>query len=156
MCLFLCVTSNNMGPFLFVVLFILAALAVWSIREPPAFTKVKAMYAELRNHIAHDAAVPAKFKVLSRQVLLIGYIKKKKELGYNTNKGYEICLCLDGTPNQIFHVLLHELAHSTVKEYDHNQEFWSNFKELRDLAAGWGIYQPIPDSQNFCGKTIKD
>jgi hypothetical protein len=101
-------------------------------------------------------AVPAKFKILSRPVLLVGYLKKKKELGYNTNKGYEICLCLDGTPNQIFHVLLHELAHSTVKDYDHNEEFWNNFKELRNLAAGWGIYEPITEPQKFCGKSIKD
>jgi hypothetical protein len=89
-------------------------------------------------------------------VLIIGYLKKNKELGYNTNKGYEIGLCLDGTSNQVFHVLLHELAHSTVKEYDHNKEFWQNFKELREIAASHGLYQAITGSQPFCGKFIKD
>jgi hypothetical protein len=145
-----------MGPYTFVVLFVVAILAVWSVREPPQFTKVKQLYADLRLRIKNDLAVPEKFRVLKREILLIGYLKKKKELGYNTNKGYEICLCLDGTPNQIFHVLLHELAHSTVKEYDHNETFWKNFRELRELAAGWGLYQPISSSEEFCGKSIKD
>lgn len=145
-----------MGPYTFVVLFVVAILAVWSVREPPQFTKVKQLYADLRSRIKNDLAVPEKFRVLKREILLIGYLKKKKELGYNTNKGYEICLCLDGTPNQIFHVLLHELAHSTVKEYDHNETFWKNFRELRELAAGWGLYQPISSSEEFCGKSIKD
>jgi hypothetical protein len=97
-------------------------------REPLVFTQVKEKYAVLRDYIAtHD--VPKKFKVLTKQIVLIGYIKKDNEIGYNTNKGYEIGLCLDGNANQVFHVLLHELAHSTVVEYSHNDNFWKNFKE---------------------------
>ena len=145
-----------MGPFLFLVLLIVSFLAIWATREPPVFTQVKDLYSEFQEYIKKGVAVPEKFKILAHPVLLIGYTKKKKELGYNTNKGYEICLCLDGTVNQIFHVLLHELSHSTVKEYDHNEEFWQYFKELRDLATGWGLYKPISESQPFCGKTIKD
>ena len=144
-----------MIPFLFILLVVLSTLSIWSVREPPVFAEVKNLYARFRQNI-EDGAVPEKFKILMKPVLLIGYLKKKKELGYNTNKGYEICLCLDGTVNQIFHVLLHELAHSTVKEYDHNEEFWKNFKDLRELAAGWGLYKPIVESQAFCGKSIKD
>jgi uncharacterized SAM-binding protein YcdF (DUF218 family) len=83
-------------------------------------------------------------------------LKKKHELGYNTNKGYEIGLCLDGTVNQIFHVLLHELAHSTVSEYEHSTNFWQNFKELRELATKIGIYEPVNSSEKFCGKYISD
>lgn len=144
-----------MAIFIFIVLILMAAVAVWSTREPLVFTQTKDVYADFINHIATHP-VPDKFKVLLKPVLLVGYLKKKKELGYNTNKGYEICLCLDGTVNQIFHVLLHELTHSTVKEYSHNEDFWQNFKELRELATGWGLYQPIVESQPFCGKSIKD
>jgi hypothetical protein len=133
-----------------IVLFILG-----SIRDPPVFIEVKEKYRKLREYIATHNVQP-KFKVLTKQIVLIGYIKKKNELGYNTNKGYEIGLCLDGNANQVFHVLLHELAHSTVKEYSHNDNFWKNFKELRELAQSIGLYTPIPKSEAFCGKYIRD
>jgi len=124
-------------------------------RDPAVFTEVKEKYAKLRRYIAtHD--VPQKFKVLTKQIVLIGYLKKENEIGYNTNKGYEIGLCLGGTANQIFHVLLHELAHSTVTEYSHNDSFWKNFKELRKLSVKIGLYEPIPESEAFCGKYIRD
>ena len=139
-----------MRTYLIVLAFVLASVAVSTAREPKVLTEVRKLYAQFRD------VVPDKYAVLRRQVLLIGYLKKDKELGYNTNKGYEICLCLDGTANQVFHVLLHELAHSTVKEYDHNDSFWNNFKELREIATANGLYTPIVQSEHFCGKAIKD
>lgn len=142
-----------------ILLILLITLAIVSTilttREPENFTKVKQNYATLREYIRTNK-VPEKFKVLQNQVILIGYLKKKHELGYNTNKGYEVGLCLDGTPNQIFHVLLHELAHSTVSEYEHSTQFWQNFKELRELATRIGIYEPVNSSEKFCGKYISD
>lgn len=137
--------------FLFLILVTMVIVAISTSREPENFTQVKVLYKTLR-----DSDLPEKFKVLKKQVLLIGYLKKKHELGYNTNKGYEIGLCLDGTVNQIFHVLLHELAHSTVPEYEHSTQFWQNFKELRELATQIGIYQPVSSSEKFCGKYISD
>ena len=139
-----------MRTYLIVLAFVLASVAVSTAREPKVLTEVRKLYAQFRD------VVPDKYAVLRRQVLLIGYLKKDKELGYNTNKGYEICLCLDGTANQVFHVLLHELAHSTVKEYDHNDSFWNNFKELREIATANGLYKPIVQAEQFCGKAIKD
>lgn len=139
-----------MRTYLIVLAFVLASVAVSTAREPKVLTEVRKLYAQFRD------VVPDKYAVLRRPVLLIGYLKKEKELGYNTNKGYEICLCLDGTANQVFHVLLHELAHSTVKEYDHNDAFWNNFKELREIATAHGLYTPIVQSEQFCGKAIKD
>ena len=137
-----------MRTYLIVLAFVLASVAVSTAREPKVLTEVRKLYAQFRD------VVPDKYAVLRRQVLLIGYLKKDKELGYNTNKGYEICLCLDGTANQVFHVLLHELAHSTVKEYDHNDSFWNNFKELREIATANGLYKPIVQAEQFCGKAI--
>lgn len=137
--------------FMLVIVFFIVA----TTRDPPVFVEVKERYRKFREYIAKNN-VPPKFKVLTKQIVLIGYIKKKNELGYNTNKGYEIGLCLDGSANQIFHVLLHELAHSTVTEYSHNDTFWKNFKELRELAKSIGLYTPIPSSEAFCGKYIRD
>jgi hypothetical protein len=142
--------------FLLIVLIVVAFVAIVSAREPENFTEVKRRYRVLREYIQANESVPKKFKVLDRQILLIGYLKKKHELGYNTNKGYEIGLCLDGTANQVFHVLLHEMAHSTVEEYDHSASFWNNFKELRQIASNIGIYDPVNSSEKFCGKYIKD
>ena len=144
-----------MSILLLIVLIVLSVASVMTAREPENFTQVKKLYAQLREHIRSNQ-VPEKFKILQNQVLLIGYLKKKHELGYNTNKGYEIGLCLDGKVNQIFHVLLHELAHSTVSEYEHSTQFWQNFKELRELATQIGIYEPVNSSEKFCGKYISD
>ena len=135
-----------------IVLFIVVFVTIYTTKEPPVFTKVKQHYETFRKHIT---SVP-KYKNLSNQILLIGYLYKNHELGYNTNKGYEIGLCLDGTVNQIFHVLLHELAHSTVSEYEHSTLFWQNFKELRKIATDLGIYEAITSSEKFCGKYIQD
>jgi hypothetical protein len=77
-------------------------------------------------------------------------------IGWNTNKGYEIGVCIDGTVNQIFHVLLHELAHCTVEEYEHSPQFWENFRDLRKVAESIGLYEIIPVEQGFCKRTIVD
>jgi len=98
---------------------------------------------------------PKKFDMLAEPVVITGSTETS-ELGYNANKGYEIGLCIDGDPNDIFHVLLHELSHSTVEEYDHSQQFWKNFAELRDISVDLGIYQRIPKRKAFCGQFIQD
>jgi hypothetical protein len=144
-----------MNILLFILLVVLSAVSLVTTKEPENFTQLKKRYETLREYIRTNP-VPEKFKILQKQILLIGYLKKKHELGFNTNKGYEIGLCLDGTVNQIFHVLLHELAHSTVKEYEHSTQFWQNFKELRELATQIGIYEPVNTSEKFCGKYISD
>ena len=140
---------------LVMVLLVLDAYLVYITRDPKNLREVKRRYEILRRYIRenHDS-VPEKFWVLEKQILLVG--KESGDLGYNSNKGYEIGLCLDGDPNDIFHVLLHELAHSTVEEYSHSEQFWGNFAELRDLASMLGLYTTIPTKQEFCGQHIQD
>jgi len=77
-------------------------------------------------------------------------------LGYNVNKGFEVGVCIDGEVNEIFHILLHELAHCVVPEYDHSDAYWNSYVELRDLAVELGIYEKIPDKTPFCGKDVQD
>ena len=140
---------------LIMLLIVLDVYLIYITRDPENLREVKHRYDILRNYIkTHHDSVPEKFWVLEDPILLVG--KESGDLGYNSNKGYEIGLCLDGEPNDVFHVLLHELAHSTVHEYSHSEQFWKNFAELRDLASSIGIYQKIPVKKEFCGQHIQD
>jgi len=128
-----------------------------TLHEPPVLTEVKRKYEILINHIKTSPAIPEKFKILENRILISGFNKSfEKEIGYNINKGGEIGICLDGNSNQVFHVLIHELAHSTVEEYSHSKKFWNNFKGLCDMCENLGIYKPINDTNKFCGTYIKD
>jgi predicted metal-dependent hydrolase len=135
------------------VLLLLIALNLWSLltlKEPENLKKVKELYTTFLDNI------PEKYPQLRTRTIVTGFQNKNRELGYNVNKGYEIGLCLDGTPNQMFHVLMHELAHSTVDEYSHSDQFWKNFQEIKDHCVKLGIYQEIPERTKFCGKYIRD
>jgi len=140
---------------LIVFLVILDLYLVFSTQEPQNLQDVKARYKVFREYIRdHHDSVAEKYWFLENPIVVVG--KASGDLGYNSNKGYEIGVCLDGTPNDIFHVLLHELAHSTVEEYDHSEQFWKNFGELRDMATSLGLYQRIPERKEFCGQYIND
>tara|TARA_R110002073_G_scaffold37299_5_gene107901 strand:+ start:74 stop:508 length:435 start_codon:yes stop_codon:yes gene_type:complete len=139
----------------FLILFAIAIYCITSVEEPARFTEVKEMYTLFIEHMRVHNTDP-RYEALKHRCVLVGFDKKKGDLGYNTNKGYEIGLCLDGTPNQIFHVLLHELAHSTVSEYEHSKQFWDNFRELKRIATDAGIYKLIPHKVGFCGQHIQD
>ena len=144
-----------MKTLLILAFFVLDAYLIYNTREPANLREVKRRYKILRNYIRDNhATVAEKFWVLETPIILVG--KDSGDLGYNSSKGYEIGLCLSGTPNDIFHVLLHELCHSTVPEYSHSEQFWKNFSELRDLAIQLGLYQMITDKKEFCGKYIQD
>lgn len=140
---------------LFVVLYILVIWIVCSKREPENFRRVKEMYRTFLEHMREHNVDP-RFDRLKNQTVLVAYKGRSHEIGYNTNKGYEIGLCIDGEPNQIFHVLLHELAHCTVDDYEHNSNFWKNFNDLKTICTKIGLYQPIPQKETFCGRYIQD
>ena len=133
------------------ILMVLSFLVVILIREDPVLTEVKRRYRVLR-----ESELPEKFQVLRRRILVSGYKNSWFGIGYNVNKGYEIGLCLNGSPNDVFHVLLHELCHSTIREYDHSTQFWQNLRELKAHASSLGIYEPVSSEKSFCGGTIKD
>jgi hypothetical protein len=82
--------------------------------------------------------------------------KKDGVIGSNVNKGYEIYICLDGGDvNSAMYILIHEMAHMTVPEYDHTEAFWANFKKLKDLCISAGLYTRGGERQ-YCGDTIRD
>jgi len=138
-----------------IILLIINIFIFINTKQPHNFKIVKEKYRILREHIEQNG--DEELKVLVNEIPLTAHNDiYLNSLGYNTNKGYEIGLCIDGTPNQIFHVLLHELAHSTVKEYDHSKNFWDKTKKLKDMSQELGIYEPINEKTRFCSSYIQD
>jgi len=135
-----------------IIITILAVISIWlSFKQNPLLSKVKEKYKILREHLKDNDQFP----ILSRETIITGLLKKG-EVGYNVNKGYEIFICLDGTDeNQVFHVLLHELAHTTVKEYKHSGNFWDNLHKLKAVATRMGLYKGISRTP-YCGQNISD
>ena len=139
----------------YIILFIIAIIIIKTTKEPPVVKDVKERYEILKKHIKNNK-VPGYFDDLDNDVDLTFFTKKYDQIGYNVNKGQEIGLCVDGEANEIFHVLIHELAHSSVPEYNHSKLYWQRFKELKKMCVELGIYERIPTKQEFCGKYIKD
>lgn len=135
-----------------ILLGILVALLV-SYREPEVLTKARHHVMLLKKQLATTGEFPQ----LQQEVILTGMYKQgpKGDVGYNVNKGHEIFLCLRGDLNSVMHVLLHELAHMTVTEYDHSNKFWENLRELKRIAIGMGIYDSI-GTKKFCDGEIRD
>jgi len=135
---------------LFLLLLVLNVWSLATLKQPENLKKVKELYTVFLNN------VPPEWPMLKRRAIITGFYDKKKEIGYNLNKGEEIGVCLNGTPNQMMHVLIHELAHSTIDEYDHSPKFWENYRKLKKYCMDLGIYQEIPETTKFCGKYIRD
>jgi predicted metal-dependent hydrolase len=138
----------------FIVLILVNLIILAQTKQPQALVEVKEKYRILREHLIETNN--EKFRNLKRCVPITAFHRMRDTIGYNTNKGQEIAICLDGEPNEIFHVLIHELAHSTVQEYSHSEKFWDNYIELRDMCVNLGIYEKIPERTKFCGQHIQD
>lgn len=138
----------------FVLLILLNVWILQQTREPQKLVEVKERYRILREHL--NDTNHERFHMLVRCIPITGFLRMNGSVGYNTNKGGEIAVCLDGETNEIFHVLIHELAHCTVPEYSHSQNYWNNYIELRDICVDIGIYEKIPNKTAFCGEHVQD
>jgi hypothetical protein len=143
------------------LLIVTLAVAAWSSRrEEPLMTELRQRYDMLLNHLKSTEVVDPRFARLRKRCILTGIHGSRMNrgtIGYNVNKGYEIYICLDKDDiNSAMNVLIHELAHVTVDEYDHSPEFWASFKDLKALCKTLGIYTPIEGSIEYCGITIQD
>jgi hypothetical protein len=140
--------------FIFLLLFLIDLYILYTTREPKVLREVKERYEILRRHLVRENKFP---NIHDRIPISAFYKDTGNGIGYNSNKGYEIGLCLGNEePNEVFHVLLHELAHCTVSEYDHTAQFWKNYMALREDAVRLGVYEKIPDRKPFCGQHIQD
>jgi hypothetical protein len=134
----------------FILLFLINVWSLSTLKQPENLKELKSRYdVFLKN-------TPKEWPELKRRSIITGFYNKNKELGYNINKGEEIGVCMGGTANQMMHVLIHELAHTTVEEYDHSPQFWKNYSKLKQYCVDLGVYQEIPESTKFCGKYIRD
>ena len=137
-----------------ILLLIINVLLFINTREPQELSEVREKYRTLREHLKDTNN--QKFKMLCKEIPITAHQYTNGYIGYNVSKGMGIGICIDGEPNEIFHVLLHELAHCTVDEYSHSKEFWKNFSELKTICVSLGIYQEIPQKTEFCGKHVQD
>lgn len=137
-----------------VVLLAVAVVLFYTTKQPENLKVVNEKYKTLREHL--EETNNEKFHKLKRQIPVTGKLRMNGTVGTNTNKGGEIVVCLDGEPNEIFHVLIHELAHCTVDEFSHSEEFWKNYEELRDICVNLGIYEQVMEKKEFCGQHVQD
>lgn len=133
---------------LLIILIILAVLALYTTNENENMVQLKSKYYSFINEL------PEKYKKIKKPTIITGtYLKNN--IGSNVNKGGEIFLCIDGDTNDQFHILLHELSHSLVDEYDHSESFWDKYKELKSIAVRSGYYTPI-EKKKYCGSVINE
>ena len=141
------------------LLLLVIYVIIFRTTQPSQIKIVKEKYQGLRQYIKDNRqTIEPKFYILENEILISGFTNDKwfpnDSIGYNVNKGYEIGLCINGDPNSMFHVLLHELAHSVTVAYSHDDDFWINYKKLRTICETAGLYTSITKKTHFCGKTI--
>jgi hypothetical protein len=88
----------------------------------------------------------------------------KESTSYTIRKGEIVAICLRSIQdksfhdlNDIFFVVIHELAHISTKEYGHGVIFWKNFKLLLREAVLFNLYKFVDYSKypvNYCGMNI--
>jgi hypothetical protein len=133
---------------LVVPLAVLALIAILTTRENPIMIQLKQRY------YSFIETLPNEYSKIKKPSVLTGTYYTG-DIGSNVNKGGEIYICVQDSVNDAFHVLLHELSHSMVKEYSHSQHYWDTFKNLKHLAENGGFYSTI-GTKNYCGKVISD
>ena len=136
------------------LLLIINVIILMNIQEPERLSEVREKYRTLREHLKETNN--QEFKMLCKEIPITAHRRMNGSIGYNVSKGSDIGLCIDGEPNEIFHVLIHELAHCTIDEYSHSKEFWKKFDELRTICVSLGIYREIPQRTEFCCKHVQD
>jgi hypothetical protein len=138
-----------MGSTLTAILVGLALLAILTTSNDERIETLKSRYYEFLDKL------PPQYDRIKSKAVITGTFEPS-DIGTNVAKGGEILVCLDGhDPNDTFHILIHELAHSNVSEYDHSNSFWDTYRDLRRIAISEGYYTPF-DKKKYCGKTITD
>lgn len=142
---------------LIVALFVINAVTWTTHLEPPALTELKRRYwATLE--MLRASGDPLWTPVLRPAIItgMTGWTKAQGPIGSNVNKGYEIYICLDGDDvNSAMYVLMHELAHMSVPEYDHTSQFWTNFNKLKAMCVKAGLYT-AGGERGYCGDVIRE
>jgi hypothetical protein len=142
---------------IFVMLFVVLVYIVSVNKEPEILSELKMRYWILLE-LLRRTGDPLWHPVYKPSIItgMIDWNKDNGPIGSNVNKGYEIYICLDGGDvNSAMYVLIHELAHMTVPEYDHTKNFWKHFDKLKKIAIDAGVYTPT-GTRTYCGDVVKD
>ena len=142
---------------LMVAMLIIFLIICRNHQEPQTLTEIKQKYWGILDML-RQSGDPTWKGVLRPSIItgMIDWTKSKGPIGSNVNKGYEIYICLDGNDvNSAMYVLIHELAHMSVPEYDHTDNFWTNFKKLKKLCIDNGFYTEA-GTRMYCGDTVRD
>jgi hypothetical protein len=135
--------------------FIIVLLIIRLTNEPPMLVEIKKRYWAILN-VLEQSRDPMWVPVLKPAIITGIHGKIDGVIGSNVNKGYEIYICLDGDDvNSAVYVLIHELAHMTVPEYDHSSQFWINFNKLKTLCIANGLYEK-KGTRTYCGDAVRD
>lgn len=138
-----------------IVMFLTLVWTLLTNSEPKMLVELKQRYWAILNML-RETGDPMWLPVLKPAIITGLRGKKDGVIGSNVNKGYEIYICLDGDDvNSAIYVLIHELAHMTVPEYDHSIKFWENFEKLKKLCIDTGLYIKSGERQ-YCGDTVRD
>lgn len=106
---------------------------------------------------AHEVPIQTLLRKNENRVIQLDELSNasslKQTFAFNVNKGERISICLtkENTVNDLFFVVMHEVAHSMTSEYAHNTNFWNNFKRLIEIAMEHKLYE----NQNY-SKTPKE
>jgi hypothetical protein len=124
-------------------------------KEPEMLTELKKRYWAMLEML-RETKDPMWLPVLKPSIITGLKGKKDGVIGSNVNKGYEIYICLEGDDvNSAMYVLIHEVAHMSVPEYDHTDAFWENFKKLKQICIAKGLYE-AKGERKYCGEVIRD
>ena len=146
-----------MEYFIILLFFVILVVIVSMNKEPRMLSELKMKYWTLLE-ILRRTGDPLWDPVRKPSIItgMMDWDKTRGPIGSNVNKGYEIYICLDGNDvNSAMYVLLHELAHMSVPEYDHTKNFWAHFEKLKNIAVRSGVYIPT-GTRTYCGDVVKD
>ena len=83
--------------------------------------------------------------------------------GFSQNKGEIVGICLTEAAdknnsseyiNNLFYVLIHELAHIGAEEYGHTDKFWVLFSSLRQHAQDANLLSIVDRDSAVCGQPL--
>ena len=163
----------NFFVFLLVPSIIIGFLIIISHKPPPSLSTQEKMILsrlERRNDQLMDYLKHINDPVMKRLVqkgapkLTKGSLNKP---GYTINKGEIIGICLTdltGNTNQdqeryldeLYFVVLHELAHVCTPTVGHDASFWENFQKIRLHAVDAGIWgnENVSRDSLVCGESL--
>jgi hypothetical protein len=147
------------------ILAMVLLIIIYFNKPPPLLTALKERYERLLWILNTDPNLDPRWNPIKRRVIITAmneWNKSKGAIGFNVNKGYEIYICMDMDPsinpetriNTAMHVLIHELCHTSVTEYEHSSNFWKNFRDFKDYCSKNGLYT-LGNVGPYCGEDIK-